>query len=232
MIDPILVVGCARSGTSMTAGMINICGAFGGEMYGPSIDAGKGMFENIQIRLEVVKPYLKKIGADPMGQKPLPNNRQVFEVSQPEVDRWKETIQQLMVNQGYNDGPWFIKCTKSAMIWYIWHRAFPNAKWVIIHRNHDDIIRSCLLTRFMRAYQNAEGWSKWIEAHEQRFAEMHTAGLNIIDFWPSVLCGGDFEYARKMIEKLGLTFNEPVCRAFIEPKWFNEEGKWHGRTSR
>jgi len=225
MIDPILVVGCARSGTSMTAGMLNICGAFGGEMYGPSPEAGKGMFENCRLRTEIVKPYLKKIGSDPMGQKPLPNNRQVFEVSQPEVDKWRSDIQKLILSQGYVDGKWFLKCTKAASIWYIWHKAFPSAKWIIIHRDHADIIRSCQLTRFMRAYRDAEGWQKWIDIHEKRFAEMHTAGLDIIDFWPSRLCAGDFDYAKQMIEKVGLVFDEKMCRAFIEPKWFNEEGK-------
>ncbi len=225
MIDPILVVGCARSGTSMTAGMLNICGAFGGEMYGPSADAQKGMFENCKLRTDIVKPYLKKIGADPMGQKPLPNNRQVFEVSQPEADHWRDIVQRLMLSQGYKSGLWFAKCTKAAGMWYIWHMAFPKAKWIIIHRDHKDIIRSCQLTRFMRAYRDAEGWQKWIDQHEQRFAEMHTAELDIVDFWPSRLCAGDWDYAKDMIEKVGLVFNEPMVKAFIEPKWFNEEGK-------
>ena len=36
MKDPILITGCARSGTSMIAGVINICGAFGGDMAGPN----------------------------------------------------------------------------------------------------------------------------------------------------------------------------------------------------
>ena len=226
MKDPIIVVGCARSGTSMTAGMLSICGAFGGEMYGPSDAAQRGMFENIRIRNQVVKPYLKKIGVDPMGQKPLTNNRQVFEVSQPEIDKWRREVLGVMTLEGLElDSPWFIKCTKSAHIWYIWHKAFPKAQWIIVHRNHSDNIRSCLLTRFMRAYKDKEGWQKWIDAHEKRFAEMATAGLEIVDFYPSRLCAGDFGYARSMIEYLGLTWQEKMVRAFIEPKWFNEEGK-------
>jgi len=225
MKDPILVVGCARSGTSMTAGMLNICGAFGGEMYGPSIDAQKGMFENCKLRNDIVKPYLKKIGADPMGQKPLPNNRQVFEVSQPEADHWRDIVQRLMMSQGYKSGEWFCKCTKAAGMWYMWHKAFPKAKWIIIHRDHKDIIRSCQLTRFMRAYRDEAGWQSWIDQHEKRFAEMHTAKLDIFDFWPSRLCAGDWDYARQLIESVGLVFNEPMVKAFIEPKWFNEEGK-------
>ena len=143
MKDPIIIVGCARSGTSMTAGMINICGAFGGMMFGPSQEAQKGMFENKRIRNDIVKPYLSKIGCDPMGQKPLPNNRQVFEVSQPEVDAWRNNVQAIMTDEGYKEGEWFVKCPKSALVWYIWHRAFPDARWVIIKRNHEDLATSC-----------------------------------------------------------------------------------------
>ena len=152
--------------------------------------------------------------------------RQVFEVSQPEIDKWRREVLGVMTLEGLElDSPWFIKCTKSAHIWYIWHKAFPKAQWIIVHRNHSDNIRSCLLTRFMRAYKDKEGWQKWIDAHEKRFAEMATAGLEIVDFYPSRLCAGDFGYARSMIEYLGLTWQEKMVRAFIEPKWFNEEGK-------
>ena len=43
MKNPIIITGCARSGTSLTAGVINICGAGGGEMSGATIYNKKGM---------------------------------------------------------------------------------------------------------------------------------------------------------------------------------------------
>jgi hypothetical protein len=70
MRPPILITGCARSGTSMTAGIVHICGAFGGRMSGPTPNNRKGMFENEEVRNQIVKPYLSSIGADPLGQKP------------------------------------------------------------------------------------------------------------------------------------------------------------------
>ncbi len=221
MQDPILIVGCARSGTSITAGTISICGAFGGEMYGPSAQAQRGMFESRYLRTNIVKPYLKSIGVDPMGQKPLPNNRQVFEVSKPEAEQWKKNIEDMVIREGYKDGPWFIKCTKSAHFWYMWHLAFPKAKWIIVRRNHKDIINSCVKTRFMRAYKDAAGWQRWIDQHEKRFAEMRTAGLDLTEFWPSYLCEGKWGYGKEFVEGLGLYFNEKMIKAFIEPKWFS-----------
>jgi hypothetical protein len=56
MKDPILITGAARSGTSMTAGVINICGAFGGVLSGPNKNNKKGMFENNRIRQDIAKP--------------------------------------------------------------------------------------------------------------------------------------------------------------------------------
>ena len=73
MNDPILITGAARSGTSMVAGAINICGAFGGNMRGPNKNNEKGMFENVRIVQNLTKPYLRGIGADQLGQYPLPD---------------------------------------------------------------------------------------------------------------------------------------------------------------
>jgi len=217
MIDPIIVTGCARSGTSMTAGMINICGAFGGEMFGPNKFNQKGMFENIEIRQNVSKPYLKKIGVDPLGQKPLPNNRQIFEVSKNDVQNLRMRAQLIMQSQGYIDGPWFYKGAKACLVWYLWHLAFPNAKWVIVRRDSIDIAKSCMRTRFMRAYSDRPGWLRWVDSHLRRFDEMHAAELDVQEFWPSKVIEGDYAYAQDFIEPLGLTWKEPLVRAFVDP---------------
>jgi hypothetical protein len=223
MKDPILIVGCARSGTSMTAGMLNICGAFGGDMFGPHPNNQKGMFENKELRTNIVRPYLEKIGCDPKGQFPLPNKRQVFEVSPAEITEWRFRVKEAFVKQGYVDinQPWFYKCPKSCHIWYLWHMAFPKAKWIIVNRKHEDIIRSCQKTSFLRnAFRNSDGWLNWINTHEQRFKEIRKCGLDFVDFWPTRMIEGDFAYAKNLVENLGLTWKEKLVRAFIEPKMF------------
>ena len=48
--SPILVTGCARSGTSLVAGIVNICGAFGGVTRPGNPANEKGLFENISIQ--------------------------------------------------------------------------------------------------------------------------------------------------------------------------------------
>lgn len=223
MLDPILITGAARSGTSMTAGIISICGAFGGDMFGPNEFNQKGMFENKEIRQDIVKPYLRKIGVDPLGQFPLPNNRQVFEVSNKQVEVWRKLITESIVKQGYKEGEWFYKGAKSCLVWYLWYLAFHDAKWVIVRRRAKDIAHSCLRTRFMKSYQTEKEWLGWVEVHERRFDEMKLAGLNIKEFWPSEVINGNFDKAKEMIEWLGLEWKEKLVRAFIDPSLYSSK---------
>jgi len=186
-------------------------------MFGPNRHNQKGMFENVEIRQNIVKPYFRKIGVDPLGQNPLPNNRQVFEVSQPQVDSFRNQIEKVMVKEGYKTGPWFYKGAKSCLVWYIWAQAFPTAKWVIVRRKSEDIADSCLRTSFMKAYKNQAGWISWVEKHERRFDEMRTAGLDVIEFWPSKVIEGDWHYAEKFVTGLGLEYKDNLIKSFIDP---------------
>ena len=85
----------------MIAGIINICGAFGGNMAGPNPHNAKGMFENAQIRQNIVKPYYDSIGVDRLGQYPLPNPNNIKI-----PPGWQERVDQVMIDEGYEEGPW------------------------------------------------------------------------------------------------------------------------------
>jgi hypothetical protein len=47
----------------MVSGIIELSGAWGGMTAGPNQNNKKGMFENVQIRNGVVKPYLRSLGS-------------------------------------------------------------------------------------------------------------------------------------------------------------------------
>ncbi len=224
MKAPILITGCARSGTSLVAGIINQRGAFGGKMSGPNHNNAKGMFENARIRNEIVKPYFRSIDADPMGQYPLPESpTKLIPVG------WDKRIEGVLMEDGYEGGPWMYKGAKLCLHWDIWNYAFPNAKWIIVRRKPSDIINSCMRTGFMRAFgiqsnQSAvgvksewEGWLWWIHQHEARFIEMIQAGLNCKVIWPERMVDGDYSQIKEMLEWLGLEWG-PEITEFIEPK--------------
>jgi len=213
---PILITGCARSGTSITAGIIEFCGAFGGDVTGPTPHNKKGQFENKTVRDKIVKPYLRSIGADPLGQHPVPNTNNL------KIDiYWQSRLIETMKQQGYRNGDWFYKGAKMCLFWPQWHFAFPKARWVIVRRDDDEIAESCMKTGFMRSYKNKSGWQKWIDHHKQCFQEMKEAGLNTVEVWPSKVVRGDFTEMKEAITHIGLQWKPDVIQDFIDPRLWN-----------
>jgi hypothetical protein len=215
----------------MIAGVINLCGAFGGDMSGPQASNKKGMFENTVIRGSIVKPYLKQIGADPMAQYPLPDINNMM------IPRdWKQRVEAVMHAQGYKDGPWMYKGPKMGLMWPVWHFAFPNAKWIIVRRRTGDIVDSCIKTGFMRAFANPatqkavgakderEGWIWWVNQHLNRFIEMisEEEGPNCKQIWPHRMINADYKQLYQTMDWLGLDWKSEALD-FIDPML------WHGR---
>lgn len=233
--SPILITGAARSGTSLVAGIINICGAFGGQMSGPTNNNRKGMFENARIRNFIVKPYLRDIGVDKMGQYPLPNvNKLII------PQNWDNKFRQIMIMEGYQEGQWMYKGAKMCLIWPVLHFNFPDSKWVIVRRESNDIVNSCLKTGFMRAFKNqanlkrlfvaneADGWKWWVNQHLLRFDEMKQAGLQIKEIWPEKFINGNYSEIKETIEWLGLEYKENEINKFIDPKLWKTRQKIKG----
>jgi len=228
--NPILITGCARSGTSMIGGVVELCGGFGGKMFGPNKNNEKGMFENEYIRNQIVKPYLRSLGVDPLGQYPLPNRETL-----PIPIKLSRDVIESMQQQGLQDQPWFYKGAKMCLMWAAWNFAFPDAKWIIVRRKTPDIINSCMKTSFMNAFSldknkkavkaNSEydGWLWWVRQHEDCFVEMIQAGLNVKVIYPERMVYGDYKQMQETIEWLGLKWNNEVYN-FIAPKLWKSKG--------
>jgi hypothetical protein len=229
----ILISGAARSGTSLVAGIINNCGVFGGKMSSGNKNNPKGMFENARIRNQIVKPYLRDLGLDVLGQYPLPDINKI-----PIPNDWRKRIENVFREEGYKEGQRvFYKGAKCCLLWPIYHHAFPNAKWVIVRRRTGDISDSCVKTNFMRAFtreqfrqaigvtNERDGWVWWVRQHEKRFVEMINEGLNCKIIWPDRMVGGDYSQLYDTLEWLGLEWNVSKILNFIDPKL------WHSRKS-
>lgn len=231
MIEPILITGCARSGTSLIAGIINLCGAFGGNMSGSNRNNRKGMFENMAIRNNILKPLLSQLGYDRLGQYPLPDINKLPNINL----RYK--IMDIFKNEGYQKGPWMYKGAKMCLIWPIFQRSFYHAKWVIVRRRTDDIIDSCIKTSFMHAFNKKEnqkavnvnsqreGWLWWVKQHLKRFEEMEKTGLNIKYVWPEKMIeNGNYQEIKDVIKWLGLKWDNDVFD-FVTPGLWNTANK-------
>jgi hypothetical protein len=227
MPPPILITGCGRSGASMIAGIMNICGAFGGFMG--RVD---GHYENVKINRRLLVPYLQVNDADPKGQYPLPD---IGRLTIP--TDWADRVAAIMCEDGYcGQGPWMVKGSRLCLIWPVWAKAYPTAKWLIVRRRTGDIISSCHKTGFMRAFHKkevlcavgakntVEGWKWWVHQHEQRFIEMTMSGrergqelfLKIV--WPERMVFGDYQQIQETVEWVGLPWQEDKVLSYMDPK--------------
>lgn len=210
---PILITGCARSGTSLTAGIINLCGAFGGKMYGPTRYNRKGYFENSYIRREIQKNYMKDIAADPRGQHPFPGKRMDIPLG------FGYTVKEAIKADGYHHGRWFYKDATICLNWPVWHKAFPNAQWLIVRRPDEDIIDSCMRTPFMNSYHTREQWQQWVLHHKGCFLDMQKAGLDMREVWTNdVVEKGDLTEIEKIVKSFSLNWDEKKVRGFVDSR--------------
>lgn len=202
--SPILITGCARSRTSMVAGVINRCGVWGGDMFLSAPGNTLGFYENKDLREKLTKPLLRSWGVDPLGVYPLPENREGF------GRHIYQTALKLILDQGYDGQSWFYKGAKMAYFWKSWHEAFPNAKWVIVRRDKEEIIDSCLRTHFMNQHSHERAfWERWVDETEKRLEELKKY-VDYIEVWPP-------ENLQEMVSDLGLEWTEEADIFISEP---------------
>jgi hypothetical protein len=221
MNKPILITGCPRSGSSVIASAINVCGAFGGEM------SKRGMNSNDSIREELVKPYLNFIGVDEYGQFPLPSISEMVFSS----NSWKGNVEKILKSQGYKEGQWMYKDSRSCLIWPVWDHAFPDAKWIIVRRKTSDIVQSCMKTAYMDAFgskvnqmavgvnSERDGWIWWVREYEKRFLEIVEAKLNYKIIWPERMNDRDYGQMHELLDWLELPWNDKVVDLIYSLLW-------------
>lgn len=221
---PILITGIERSGSSIVAKIIGLCGTYTGSLT--------KMNENINLKNLVSHLYCEN-ELDPRGQFPIP--------VQPYISlytyNWKDSTLSAIHKDGYKkDIPWMYKSSRIGQMWPVWNESYPEARWVIVRRRTGDIIQSCFKTGFMTAFKDkgnlqkinavneAEGWMWWIHEQEQRFIEMEKAGLNMRIVWPERMAEEDFTQIKEVVEWLGLQWNENIPD-LVHPLFANSKQK-------
>jgi hypothetical protein len=225
---PILITGMMRSGTSMTAGILHLCGAWAGKSYVRTRQGAVRILENVGIRDGFTKPMLAELGCDPGEGKFV--QRKVVEdvVAAGSIDTWKNNIMSPLAKQGYFAKPrqWFYKSTELSLVWPIWNAVFPRARWVLVRRDAEDLVRSCLRTGYMKPYSNRSGWLRWVAEHEECFEEMYNAGLDLREIWPQRMVDGDFTQMQMVVNWLGLEWEEQKAREFVDPRLWRRGRNW------
>ncbi len=225
---PIIVTGCARSGTSLVAGVLSHCGAWTGECTGETPWNKRGQFENVFIRDSLTKPFLKSIGVDPLGQEPLPCPGWNLQRHPDDLlGKWRRMVLNRMESEGY-DGqrPWMFKGAKACLIWSVWAQAFPEARWIVVRREDSRIIDSCLRAPFMRKRKTREEWQQWVDHHKECFQEMDEHIGVVWEIWPDKAMDdqalGQFQ---TLAIGLGLKWDQARVTGFVDPQLWSERRK-------
>ena len=223
---PIFVLGIPRSGTSMIAGALYHCGAWIGATVPGGPSNPEGFFEHVMLRERVLKPMLIHQGADALGVRILPGLDRL--TPQPEL---KDAVLRQLAIEKYPGGgqAWLYKDCKLSLVWPLWHEAFPTARWVIVRRPVEDIVRSCLRTTFMRQHSfDPEFWRGWVKQYEERLEALKSSGVwwREIDSHNAVV--SDMKPLQALVRDLDLQWNESAVRSFIKPQHWHAGPKLYG----
>jgi len=218
--SPIFVLGLPRSGTSMIAGALGICGAWtGSTVPGGTAANPKGFFEHIVLREHFTKRILTLMGCDPLGVTKLPPVE-----LHGEIEGLDELVRAAIEKDGYAyDRRWLYKDAKLSLIWPFFNKAFPDATWLIVRRDEEGFINSCLNTYFMKQHsQDREFWKQFAQEYRIRLEALKRSGVEFLEISTPEIINGNFAELETLISRLGLTYREKELREFICPAY------WHG----
>ena len=218
---PIFVLGLPRSGTSMISGCLAICGAWTGSTVPGGPENPKGYFEHTAIREHITKRILSDLGYDPLGVRKLPPIDMKVE-----IQSLADIIKNMIERDGYkHDRRWLLKDAKLTLLWPIFKKAFPEATWLVVRRDEEGFINSCLRARFMNQHsRDRDFWKSFAKDYLNRIDALINSGANVLEISSPEVVNGNLDRLGAVISQLGLTFREAELKAFISP------AHWHGNS--
>lgn len=220
---PILVTGVERSGATIIAKVLSLCGVYTGQTT--------PMMENTNLKA-LMDSYYSSQKYDINGQYPLPAI-DVMDIP----EQWSEEVKHRLYDNGYHGQLWMYKSSRIIQTWPLWYLDFPDAKWVFVRRKPLDIVSSCERTGYMKAFKTRsvlnsinvqdekEGWLWWIKQHEELMKQiLSTVKIDYMEIWPERMAQGDYSQVYKMLNWLGLEWNDKIIST-VEPLLWKSKNK-------
>lgn len=212
---PILIVSPPRSGSSLTASILNSFGVFGGDMKKGDKWNKSGYFENIEITNLVIR-YLQNNDINNLGKR---FNPRVLNV---DVKDFSSKIYEILENQGMEPTQkWFYKNPKTAVCWRLFDKHYPYAKWIVIERDREELLNSLMRTEFMDAWQTKEEWQNFIRYYDVLMKEIK-ANCNCFVFNINTMFNGDYSQVEDLLKFVGIDA-ELVLSGIIDKTLWNEK---------
>lgn len=227
-IDPIIVTGVPRSGISLVAAALEVCGAWNGAKRTGSVDGRGG--ENERLRERVIKPVLRGLGADASGYRNFPKTGAIDRaIAEAVMDSIRDRVDRIIQEQGYvGDVPWLYADSRAVLLWRILVGAFPASQWIVARRADEEIIRSCDRTKWMkRTGDGRAAWDRMILAYRAQIKALREAHGVVHCVNPGRMIHGDHEEMRGVAEKVGVSWNDTAIGDLFSPIAWSSAG-WGG----
>jgi len=207
--QPILITEVPRSGAGIIAGALQQAGIFFGEV--------NALYQNTCISDELVLSLLQQ-NADPNGYFPLPAiGNQKISV------HLKDNVTKMLSLQGRERGQkWAFVDHRLILDWKAWNAAFPEALWVVVRRDTEDIINSCLKTGWMQTYHKAAiqqrlgvstaeaGWRWMVEQYLIRLQDLYNGVRYNLTIHPHKVARKNYGEIEQLLSICGCQMDENV----------------------
>lgn len=196
-INPIIILACPRSGSSLTAGLFHLHGVWVGTSRGGNENNAKGFFENTYLKKE-----LKKFGMDllELSHKP-PQFKPGF----------KNKVHDILKKDGYETGLWL--CKHSALYWRVWDEFKP--KFILVRRNIDSIVQSNIDCGLHRGKWTREQLIDIMLAHHREMDILEK--YNAVNIYTDELNQRNYNSLEKALDYCGIKMNKDLVDDFVEP---------------
>jgi len=219
---PVLILGLPRSGTSMITGLLQLSGLWLGDTVpGGTQENMKGFFESKIIREQITKMILARLGCDPLGVQKLPDLNAL-----PDGRGMRNLVLKAISIDKYDgNSRWGYKDAKTSLIWPMWRDAFPAATYIIVERDPEEVVRSCLNTSFMKQHStDPDYWRQFINEYQKRLTILENSQEMVMKINSNDIVRGDLTTFKDLVTTLALNYCEADYAEFVD------NNLWHNRN--
>lgn len=195
---PILIASMPRSGSSLLSHILHNEGVQVGNCKQGDEFNKYGYYENIRMRNIIIK-YLKKQDTGNLDKKFQPIN-----IREDLKDFNRKMYRALRQDGISNDKPWLFKEPKIALCWNLFKEYYPDAKWVLLYRNKEQVLASYDKAKFMDAYSTKEDWYNYMSAFDANMETIKQECKNVHEFHIESIFENNIDEINKLFEFIGV----------------------------
>lgn len=219
-MNPIIIAGAATSGLGLMAEILNEHGLYSNahryDGFWKSKHSQTMGGINSDILRQVMRPLFASLKCDSHAQTRLPTYEQRHSFTVMQRKALRTQVHSILGDWFYDSRLWkagqpFICSGKIALIWPLWSKAFPDAKWLLMRRESSEIIKACETASVMKRNTIAGyDWQHWLDQHEECFQEMLDPenNLDIREVHFEKIIKKDFDELHSVFEWLDIELSE------------------------